>query len=300
MEIKQLEIFACVARTLSFSKAAEKMYVSQPTVSASISSLEKELGVQLLVRNTKEVSLTKTGADFLPYAQRMLSLREQALHSVNVCYKETKGAIDIIASTIPAQHLLPEIIAAFVKEWPNVLFSISQSVSHEVERKMSSFKFDFGMVGTTPDPDRFIYFPVYNDELVLVTPTCQTQSSEAIRENFADYITQTTFLTRESGSGTRAEIEGLFTKLGIDLRKLNIGAYFSDSNSILLAVSRGMGVSLVPKVAASMYIDADFINTVEMKSPLFCRQIYLIYNKELQLSPVQQAFANHVLSFYSS
>lgn len=299
MEIKQLEIFACVAKTLSFSKAAQIMYVSQPTVSAYISSLEKELGVQLLVRNTKEVSLTKAGADFLPYAKKMLSLREQAFFSVREGYKEHEGAIDIIASTIPAQHLLPEIIASFIKAWPNILFSVNQAVSQKVEQEMSGFKYDFGMVGTAPDPDKFVYYPIYNDELVLVTPTSETQSREAIRESFSDYITQTTFITREMGSGTRAEIEGLFTKSGVDLQKLNIGAYFSDAHSILLAVSRGMGVSLVPKVAASMYIDAGLVNVIEMDNPIFCRQIYLIYNKEMQLSPVQQAFAEHVMSFYS-
>lgn len=298
MEIKQLEIFTCVARNLNFSKAAKKMYISQPTVSACISSLEKYLGVQLLVRNTKEVSLTQAGQDFLPYAQKILSLREQALHSANGEDRDAQGAIDIISSTIPAQHLLPEIIAPFQKQWPNILFRVDQADSRRVEREMSRFRYDFGMVGTIPDEDRFIHYPVYDDELVLVAPDGTPENPEMIRENFADYITRVPFIMRESGSGTRAEIEGLLSKIGVDLRDLHISAYFSDAHSILLAVSRGMGISLISKVATAMYVEAGLLRTVEMNSPLFRRQIHLLYNKELWLSPVQKAFAEHVRQFY--
>lgn len=298
MEIKQFEIFVCVARNLSFSKAAETMYISQPTVSACISSLEKALGVQLLIRNTKEVSLTKAGLDFLGYAQKILSLRDQAMQSVSGEDKNVKAAVDIISSTIPAQHLLPEIIASFNKQWPNIIFRVEQADSRQVEREMSGFKYDFGVVGTVPGDDRFIHFPVYDDELVLILPKDARQSCESIRKNFADYILGAPFIMRESGSGTRAEVEALFSKIGVDSRDLCIPAYFSDAHSILLAVSRGMGVSLIPKVAAAMYVEAGLIKAVEMRSPLFRRQIYLMYNKELWLSPLQQAFADHMRQFY--
>ena len=299
MELKQLEVFACVAKNLSFSKAAEKMYISQPTVSAYISSLEKDIGVQLIVRNTKEVSLTKAGQDFLTYSQKILSLREQALNSVNGEDRNARGAIDIIASTIPAQHLLPEIIASFQKQWPNILFRVDQADSRRTEREMSSFRYDFGMVGTIPDDDRFIHYPVYDDELILVTPNNMPESPKMIQENFADYLARVPFIMRESGSGTRTEIETIFSKIGVGLAAVRISAYFSDAHSILLAVSRGMGVSLVPKVAAAMYVKAGLIKAVEMNSPLFHRQIHLIYNKELWLSPLQKAFADHVRQFYS-
>ena len=298
MEIKQLEIFACVARNLNFSKAAEEMHISQPSVSTQISSLEKILGTQLLIRNTKEVSLTKTGRDFLIYVQKILSLRDQAIHSVNGENRNANGAIDIISSTTPAQHLLPEIITSFQKQWPNIIFRLEQADSHRVEQEMCSFRYDFGMVGTIPDDDRFNYYPVYDDELVLILPKDFRQKSKSIRENFAEYILKTPFIMRETGSGTRKEIETLLAKIGVDLHDLRIPAYFSDTHSILLAVSCGMGMSLISKVAANMYVGAGLLKVVEMNNPLFRRQIYLLYNKELWLSPTQQAFANHARKFY--
>jgi DNA-binding transcriptional LysR family regulator len=141
---------------------------------------------------------------------------------------------------------------------------------------------------------------VYDDELVLVIPKDTPENPEAIRENFRDYITRVHFIMRESGSGTRAEIEALFSKIGIGSRDLTIRAYFSDTHSILLAVAHGMGVSLVSKVSAALYAEAGLLRMVEMNSPLFRRQIHLMHNKELWLSPLQKAFADHARHFYQS
>lgn len=298
MEIKQLETFVCVAKSLSFSKAAEVLYISQPTVSANISSLERYMGVQLFVRNTKEVSLTKAGLNFLTYAQNILSLRDQALRDASGGDRDAKGTIDIISSTIPAQHLLPEIIASFHRQYPNVIFRVDQADSRQVERQMCDFRYDFGMVGTIPDSTRFVHYPVYDDELVLILPNDVPQSSEMIRGDFSSYILQASFIMREAGSGTRAEIEALLSKIGVDSRNLHTIAYFSDAHSILLAVARGMGVSLISKIAAAMYVEAGLVRAVEMNSPLFHRQIYLLHNKELCLSPMQQTFAGHIRQFY--
>jgi DNA-binding transcriptional LysR family regulator len=298
MEIRQLEIFACVAKNRSFSKAAEELFTSQPSVSAHIHSLEKGLGAQLLVRNTKGVSLTKTGVDILAYAQKILSLRDQAALCANGGDQSASGAIDIVSSTIPAQHLLPEIIASFQKQWPNIVFRVKQADSREVEREMGGFRYDFGMVGTVPDGDSFQHCPVFDDELVLILPNDAVEADESIRERFAAYVLQVPFIMRESGSGTRVEIETLLAKIGVDTHDLHIPAYFSDTHSILLAVARGMGVSLISKVAATMYVEAGVLRMVEMGSPLFRRQIHLLYNKELWLSPVQQAFADHAKRFY--
>jgi len=300
MEIKQLEIFLSVARNLSFSKAAEEMYISQPSVSTQINALEKILGSQLFIRNTKEVSLTKTGLGFLVYVQKILSVRDQALQ--NVCGKDrnANGVIDIISSTIPAQFLLPEIIASFQTEWPNIVFRVEQADSHRVGREMNSFRYDFGLVGTIPDNGRFKFSSVYDDELVLILSNSAEQNSKDIRENFADFIRQSPFIMRETGSGTRKEIETLFMKIGVEPRNLRVPAYFSDALSILQSVSCGMGVSLISKVAAKMYVDAGTLKMIEMDSPLFRRQIYLLHNKELWLSPTQQAFADHAQKYFKS
>ena len=300
MEIRQLETFVCVARTLNFSRAAEEINLSQPTISTHIGSLENYLNVQLFVRNTKEVSLTKAGQSFLGFAKKILTTRDQALIDINGENFDVSGHIYILSSTIPSQHLLPEIIASFHKQRPNIRFHVEQADSRQVEREMSGFRYDFGMIGTTPDNNRFTHYPVYDDELVLILPNDTPQSPETIREGFSDFIFQVPFIMRESGSGTRAEIENIFSKTGLNLNKLRLTAYFADTHSILLAVSRGMGVSLISRAAAAMYVNAGLLKQVEMNNPLFCRQIHLLHNKELLLSPVQQIFCDYVRQFYNS
>ena len=298
MEIKQLEIFACLARVLSFSKAADELYISQPTVSAQISALERTLGSQLLVRNTKGVSLTKDGADFLVCAKKILALRDQAIQNLNGEDRSIKGTIDIISSTVPAQHLLPEIIASFRRQWPNIMFRLEQADSHRVELEMSSFKYDFGVVGTVPEESRFNYHSIYDDELVLVLPGSCEEDSDSIRSDCAGFLLENPFIMREAGSGTRKEVEDLFFEIGVDASSLRVPAYFSDAHSILLAVSKGMGVSLVSKVAAGMYAEAGLLKTVEMDNALFRRKIYLLYNREVWLSPTAQAFADFARQYY--
>jgi DNA-binding transcriptional LysR family regulator len=296
MEIKQLEVFAAVAKNLSFSKAAEELFISQSTVSSHISSLEKTLGVQLLIRNTKGVSLSKAGVGFLTYTQKILSLKEQALMSVNAANYE--GSIDIVSSTIPAQHLLPEIIAAFKRKWSKITIYVEQMDSRQVEKAMTDFRYDFGFVGAAPYDDRFIHYPIYDDELVLVVPNDTQESSDVICSNFPEFITKAPFITREKGSGTRAEIEALLSKIGVDAGKLQIPASFSDAHGVLSAVSNGMGVSLVSKVAATIYAKAKMIRLIEMNSPLFHRKIYILHNKEFWLTPIQQTFADFARQFY--
>jgi len=298
VEFKQLEVFVCVARTLNFSKAAEELFISQPSVSAQIRALEKVVGSQLLVRNTKGVALTKAGLQFLLSAKKMLSLRDQAIHSLSGGDREAHGSIDIISSTIPAQHLLPGIIASFQKEWPNVVIRLEQADSHRVLQEMGSFNYDFGLVGSDPVDDRFICHAIYDDELVLALPKGSQVDAGLIREGFADYILRTPFLMRESGSGTRMEIEKLFSKIGVQVKDLHIPAYFSDAHSILQAVSHGMGVSLISRVATKMFADAGLIDVIEMGDPLFRRQIFLIYNKEILLPQANQAFVDLACGFY--
>jgi len=311
MEIRQLETFVAVAKNLNFSKAAEEVHMSQPTISIHIKALEDCLNTQLLVRSTKEVALSKAGKSFLVFAKKILAVRDQALADANGEDANAAGSIDILSSTIPAQYLLPEIIASFLKRRPNVIFRVAQADSRQVQREMGDFRYDFGLVGTAPDSDCFVHYPLCSDELVMILPNdapplpaslsgADGSGRQTMRNAFSEYVRRVPFVMRESGSGTRAEIEKIFSKTDVDMRDLHVAAYFPDTQSILLAVSKGMGVSLVSKVAATMYVDAGLLKAVEMNDPLFHRHIHLLYNKQLWLSPMQQIFCDHARQFYGN
>lgn len=145
MDLKQLEAFVYVAKLNSFSKAADTIYLSQPTISSHINALEKELGTQLLIRSTKEVYPTKSGLDFFVYAQNMLALRDEAIHSVAQGGSSIRGEISLLASSVPAQYLLPSLIAVFQKSYPDILFKVRQSDSEQVGKMLSNCIYDFGI-----------------------------------------------------------------------------------------------------------------------------------------------------------
>ena len=124
MNLKQLEAFVQVAEGGSFSKAARELYLTQPTISAHISSLEKELNVRLFVRNTKEVSLSDNGKDLYKYAKQMVDLQGKIEEHFGMKKDSGKHCITIAASTIPAQYLLPKVLMCFNEKYPVEQFLI--------------------------------------------------------------------------------------------------------------------------------------------------------------------------------
>ena len=126
MDIKQLEAFCMVVRQGSFSKAARVLGVSQPTVSAHISTLEKELGCELLIRTSKSILPTDKGATLLGYAQGIMSLRQKALEELSREDSRYTGSITIAASSVPAQYCLPELLSEFSREYPGGILTAAQ------------------------------------------------------------------------------------------------------------------------------------------------------------------------------
>ena len=118
MNLKQLEAFVRVAETKSFSAAAKQLYLTQPTVSAHIASLERELNTCLLVRNTKGVALSESGKELYAYAEQMLELEQKIRDRFGLTGKQSGSVLRIAASTIPSQYLLPDIMAQFRREYP--------------------------------------------------------------------------------------------------------------------------------------------------------------------------------------
>ena len=119
MNLKQLEAFVRVAETKSFSLTAKQLYLTQPTVSAHIASLEKELNTCLLVRNTKGVALSEEGKELYAYAEQILELERKIKERFGLNRAGGGSVLRVAASTVPAQYLLPDIMAAFRKKYPD-------------------------------------------------------------------------------------------------------------------------------------------------------------------------------------
>lgn len=294
MEFKQLEAFVQISKLQSFSKASESLFLTQPALSSQINALEKEMGTQLFIRSTKKVFPTKAGVDFYEYAQKILALRDRSLFEIGKYSEECVGEINILASSVPAQYILPGLIADFNKEYPNIVFRLYQRDSGGVFEELIKYQYDLGFVGTESDSSRYHLSLLCRDQLVLILPKYLEYSGSRRAEDVAGFIADHHFIMREQGSGTRAELEVFLAKQGLSVRDLKIAAYFSSTQGILDAVFQGMGISMVSKTAAQVYERMDLIRMVEIESELLNRSIYTVLKKDVILTPAQDVFIHYV------
>ena len=293
MDFKQLEAFVYVVKLKSFSKAAQRIYLTQPTISAHINSLEKELDTKLIERGTKYVYPTKPGSILYQYAVKMLNLREDAVCSVKNYNKELKGTLTICASTVPSQNILPKVIAAFREEYPHVTFNILRQDSELVVESISK-----GMADTdTHNPD-CVFESFIQDHLVIITPNTERFRQMRTTGIKADFLKTEPIILREEGSGTRKETEHFLAKAGIDIGELKIAAQFNDPDSIKHAVSQGMGISIISKAAVEDYENFGLLLSFDLSGISMDRHLYIVSHKNNPLSFIGEVFLNFVKMYY--
>lgn len=167
MELKQLEAFVAVVDYNSFSEAARHLFLTQPTVSAHVASLEKELDTKLISRTTKKLHVTPQGYDLYDSAVSMLKIRD---HILNEFVGSHKQIIELGASTIPSSYVLPEVAQCLRQLNPDIYFHSELSDSMGIIQQVENGRLDFGLVGMTTDSSELIFIPFLEDELVIVTP----------------------------------------------------------------------------------------------------------------------------------
>lgn len=277
MNLKQLEAFARVAEAKSFSEAAKILYLTQPTVSAHVASLEKELGVCLLMRSTKEVSLTEEGEILYDYAMQMLELEQQIRERFGSRKKE--GAVlRIAASTIPSQYLLPEIMVRFRERYPGVRLRVMETDSAGAVEQILSRRANIGFAGTVLEEKQCIYIPFYQDELVVIIPGEGLEGPESAAETAA-WIRRMPVILREEGSGTRKEAQRLLRQMGIELSELNIVASIQNQETIKRSVRNGMGISILSRLAAEDEIRSGVLRAVPLGETGGKRNINLVFDR---------------------
>ena len=252
MELKQLQSFAAVVKYGSFTKAAEKLYISQPTISTHIRTLEEELGRQLILRTTKSIEVTEKGREVYGYVTNILELRERM---VRACAGEARRIIHLGASTIPSAYILPEILPEFGQLHPDTYFVIHQSDSQGVIDGLADGVFDVGLIGMNADSEALVCQPFCQDRIVLITPvTPRFLALQRLPEVPLGELLSEPIILREEGSGTNKSASHYLESIGIPESKLHITARINDQEAIKNLVAGGLGVSLISEKAAHNFI----------------------------------------------
>ena len=294
LEIRQLEVFAAVAETKSFSRAAERLYISQSTVSSHIRNLELEIKHPLLVRSTKSVRLTPDGLIFLRYAKRMLETRDAALAALDA---PSETILRLGASTIPSAYLLPKMLSDYRSSHPLVFFDILQGDSSEIIEKTKDGSILLGAVGRKEADASLSYLPFCTDQLVMITPSSSHYLALMKRKPTIRQLLKEPIILREEGSGTLKASARYLESLGIRFEDLNVVARINDLESIKQMVISGMGISILSACTVS--------NIKESGQALVCplhtelkRSFYLVYPKQENISGVLKDFIRFCTSYY--
>ena len=299
MNLKQLEAFVQVAEGGSFSKAARELYLTQPTISAHISSLEKELNVRLFVRNTKEVSLSDNGKDLYKYAKQMVDLQGKIEEHFGMRKDSGKHCITIATSTIPAQYLLPKVLMRFNEKYPEEQFKIKETDSAQVVTQIVDCMADVGFTGTVLEKKHCKYIPFYKDELVIIAPNMEKY--RRIQEecpNDISWLEREHVIMREEGSGTRKEAEKQLRSAGVNMADLEIIASIENQETIKKSVRQGMGVSILSRLAATDEAKAGQMLIFPIPGADEGRDINVVYNRNYQLSRSAERFIKIVKEVY--
>jgi len=293
MDFKQIEAFIKVVELASFSKAAEELYISQPSVSTYISALEKELGIILINRSTKVLSATLAGERFLEQARKMVLLKRESVEMLKSLSQDISGEIRIVASSVPALYILPQLFAEFRKRYPCIYLTMSQGDTGSVVREIAEHKADIGFAGSVLGEKKCDFLEFTNEKLVFVAPSNEhyvVDKSYTLEE----LLYSSNFIARESGSGTRMQYEKFFSENGIELDRIKTCAVMDSTYSIVNAVASGLGVSIVSRIAARSMIAQKELLALNVKANLPERRIYMVLNKNSVQSHLLKLFIEFV------
>lgn len=290
MDIKELEAFVYVVENSSFSRAAELLHLTQPTISSHISALERKLGIKLIVRTTKETFPSDAGKLLYGYAKEILRMRESATEALRSFSREMRGTISIAVSTGPSRYHLPHLLRLFRDKYPDITFSIQMEDSPRVAEMVALRSVEMGFCGARAELPKCVYREFARDRMVLITPNTPEFARYADGEFPALRITQEPFISREKTSGVYHIASEFLSELGIDAAALRTAVELHSGDEVRRAVSEGLGVSVVDESAAFDDCRSGRLLAFHFPEVAVRRSFYLAVHKNNILSPIAQAF----------
>lgn len=282
MDFRRLEAFCKVYERLSFSRAGDDLFLSQPTISAHIQTLEKELGVRLFDRMGRTVLPTPAGKALYARATDIFRLVDLAKAEVHGLMHRVTGEVILGASTIPAGSLLPGLLAAFLKGYPDVSIRMQTGDSAAIIQAVSQGECMLGVVGARPDHAELTATFLCNDELVCVAaPEFSTATTVLPLE---DRLAQP-WIMREPGSGTRQAMEQALSRAGKDVRELRQAIEVASTQALLACAAAGMGLAVTSRLAAQQLLTRGELVEVALPALRMEREFWCIAHAQRVLFP---------------
>jgi DNA-binding transcriptional LysR family regulator len=292
MNIDHLKTFQEIVRLGSFSEVAKKLAISQPAVSFQIQKLEQELGIRLIDRTQRAITLTAAGRRLLRFAEAVESEREHLKHDLEQMREEISGDLLIAASTIPGEFLLPPLLAQFKQRHPTVKIQVDVSDSLTVISRIRDNTYEVGFCGIAPEGRDLAFFKIASDEIVLiVSPEHPFARKEEVSP---DELEGEPLISREATSGTHRSLESLLLKAGLDIRKWVPNLVLGSSQAVVSAVAAGAGIAFVSNLAIKVGLAPALVRQVRLRGITLNRDFYCVYRQERVVSRLLEEFINYI------
>ncbi len=278
MDLAQLQVFLAVARERSFSRAAEKLYRTQPAISISIRKLEEAVGQPVFVRGARQVKLTDAGELLRDYAERMLNLRDEIRKGMQDLKGLRRGHLSLGVNESSIHALLPAL-ARLRQLHPDLHIAVHRTFSRDIPREVLNYRLDLGAVTFVPQEEQLSAVEIFRDELTLVVfpghPLAERRSvdiSEVGGEIFVAHIVESPF---------RWRVIQLFEKHRVPL---HIQVELPTIESIKRFVQMGMGVAIVPRMCVRWEVERGLLVELKLRQLKMPRHLYLISRRGTRLS----------------
>lgn len=281
----QLEYFTRVVQEKGFSKAASRVFRTQPAVSIAIRRLEEEIGLPLLDRGQKVPVLTEAGQVVYDYAQRILGLRDEVGQAILDLQNMKTGRVRVGANESTSLYLLPELILTFRERFPEVKVEIFRQVSSRLPRELLDRKIDFGLMAFEPVDRELEAFPVLKDELVLIMSPKHPlagRSSVKVKE-----LGNEPFVAHNVNTGSRAKVIETFAR---QHTPLNITLELATVETIKRFVQKRVGLAFVPRMCVREELARGVLVSVPVRGLTHNRTLFAAHRRGTHFSPAAAAF----------
>ena len=293
LENFRLRVFRAVAGEMSFRKAAELLHLSQPAVSQHVHALEEEAGVQLFDRargagHGSQISLTEAGRVLLGYATTAAATMAEAQRALAALNDEAVGELRLGASTTVAQYVLPRILGAFLRQYPQVKLSLVSGNTERIVEAVAERRVELGIIeGPAMRRDVKTERMVGDEMVLIVSPNHAWAARKAIAPG---ELAKVPLLLRERGSGSRRVVERALKKVGLPLRSLRVAMELDSTEAIISGVEADLGVGFVSRWAISKVLRLGSVKVVRVEGLEILRDFSFVRRAGAELAGTAAAF----------
>jgi DNA-binding transcriptional LysR family regulator len=289
IDFRHLETFCRVAALRSFSRAADDLFITQPTVSGHILSLERSLSLRLFDRTGREIGLTKAGELFLQYASKILTVRKDLLNALSEFSQGIRGELSLGASTIPGEYLLPRLMSDFKRAHPRFTLSLKISDTKDIVQELLQGHIDFGLIGAKVDHPSLHYEKFEEDEIIVIAPSDHplTRKKSVVFED----LLKEPWIIREEGSGTQMTVEKVLRRKGKSLKDFNVAIEMGSTSSVKEGVKAKLGLAFISRRAVEEELNRHLFTSITLEGmESISRQIYIVSQPGKTVSPAGTEF----------